>query len=534
MPSNKIEMTLRNILFYSSYLLLSWIFFILIFSNISFLCGFDLNAGTIVCSSVAGIVLLIFRGNNKVTLLVSVGIACVVTVLSYFLAVSYYDISYDGQGYHQETIYLLKNGWNPVYEQSNAFRNWVNYYQKGNEIIQANIYLLTNKIEAGKLVNLLFVYIAFVSSFAYLSLLRIKTVYRWLISFIIVFNPVVFTQVFTYYLDANWYLTFVILLMSLLSYFASGKLPFLIIFIFSSVIFCSLKLTSVPVFIVLSIFALIFSLKRKKLAAPLLSIFVLALICNAHPFITNIKNGHHILHPFAGEHKTDILNQNIPKVLLNHNRLERLAISLFSKPNNDREITLVNTLKMPFSIDKSHLFLIYDTRLGGFGYLFSEILILSFLLLFYSLYTEKSKSNRNIFLIIICGVICSILINPASWWARLSPQMWLVPIAVIIFALVTKKYYAKLLAHVCMFFLVLNIVLPGYLAYLDLKANQSKIQQLLDSAQNNVIILDMNNPHGFQQYHLKFEEQNINFKVGTVKSKTHLAPFTKDVYYEIQ
>ena len=51
---------------------------------------------------------------------------------------------------------------------------------------------------------------------------------------------------------------------------------------------------------------------------------------------------------------------------------------------------------------------------------------------------------------------------------------------------------------------------------------------------NKTIILDLSTPHAFQQYYLKFKEQNIKYKIEKVNYKKHLAPFTKDVYYEIK
>ncbi len=122
-----------------------------------------------------------------------------IVLISYFAAIHYFDTSWDGQGYHQEAIYLLKNGWNPISSESNAFHQWIDVYQKGNEIIQANIYLITNKIEAGKLLNIVLVYIAFFVFWSFLDTLKLKKSYCFFISFVAVFNPVVFTQVFTYY-----------------------------------------------------------------------------------------------------------------------------------------------------------------------------------------------------------------------------------------------------------------------------------------------------------------------------------------------
>lgn len=527
---------LKNIFLYPSFLLVSWLSLLLIVSNLSFLLGFDLNLLNLTISLLITLFVLFFIIKNNRDFIVSLGVASIVVLISYALATNFYDISYDGQGYHQETIYLLKNGWNPVHEEAHPFRSWVNHYQKGNEIMQANIYLLTNQIESVKAIGLILMYVAFSLSFSFLNLLPMKRIYQLLIAVVVVFNPVVFTQVFTNYIDANWYLTLVISISSLLIYFANRERIALIVFILSSVIFCSLKLTSIPVFIVISVFVFSYHLffYKKKMLMPFLMIFIFSVLCNIHPFITNVQKGYHFLHPFAGDQKTDILNQNIPKVLLNHNRIERILISLFSKPNNDRAITLNDTLKIPFSFDKSQLFLIYDTRLSGFGFWFSGLLVITSLLMIYLLVTKNNGINKKTFLWVVFALFCTILINPAAWWARLSPQIWLFPVVIIVFGLLAKNRLPKALSQICLFIFLLNLSLPAFLTYLDLRANQKTMEKFVDSVADKTITLDISNSFGFQQYYLKFKEKNIKYKIGKTKEKSQIAPFTKDVYYELE
>ncbi len=526
----------KNTFLYSSFLLLCTLSFILIISNITFLFNYDINTLNTLLSFLISIILLIYISKKPLEILASVFVAILFSVLSYYLAITYFDTSYDGQGYHQETIYLLKNGWNPIYEESNAFRMWINHYQKGNEIIQSNIYFLTDQIESGKMINLLLLFIAIFTSFTFLDTLKIKFYFKFLLIFIVVFNPVVFTQLFTYYLDANWYLALVISLSSLLSYYSTKKQIFLIIFVLSAVIFCSLKLTSIPVFIVLSIFAVSyhFAEQKKILFKPFLSIFILSIICNINPFLTNLKNGFHILYPFAGENKSDILNQNIPIMLLNKNRIERILISLFSETTDNRDAILLHTLKIPFAVSIDQLFINYDTRLGGFGFFFSGVLVISLLLAIYILFIKTNKLQKKSFIILFMGILCSILINPASWWARLSAQIWLLPIVIIIFGLLSQNKIAKVLSQLSIVIFMINILIPGYITYRKLNDDNKIMNNFVDSVGNKTIILDLNNQFGFQQYYLKFKERNISYKIRDVQKKIKLAPYTRDVYYEIE
>lgn len=501
----------------------------------AFVFGFDLSIYIVFLSFLLSIFLLSYVVRATLDILLSVLLSLIIIFISYQAAIYYFDTSWDGQGYHQETIYLIKNGWNPVYEDSHSFRVWVNLYQKGNEIIQANIYLLSNKIEAGKLFNIMLVYIAFFVFYSFLETIKIKGIYKWLLSFIVVFNPVVFTQVFTYYIDGNWYLTLLISLASLLVYFSQKKLQFLIIFILSSVVFCSLKFSSIPVFVVFSFFALIYHYigQKRVMIIPYLSIFVMVLLCNIHPFVTNVQRGNHLLHPFVGEKKIDIINQNIPELLLNRNRIERLFISLFSRTNNNLKANLSEIKKIPFTFSKDEFFINYDTRLGGFGFLFSGGLVMTVLIGFIVFLQKKELNKKEVFLISIV-ILMSVIINPASWWARLSAQIWLLPIVLIIFGLVSKKRIPVLLSQISLGLLLINILISGSVTVIKLQQDNIIVNDFISTVGDKTITLDLTKPLGFQQYYLKFKERNIKYKIEKVKNENQLAPFTPDVFYKIE
>lgn len=296
---------IKKIFLNSSFFLIVFFALVLIVSNVAFIFGFHLSFFNAIISFFITVFLLGFVIRNTVDVISSVFFAIIVSIASYYLAINYFDTSWDGQGYHQETIYLLKNGWNPISSESNAFQQWIDVYQKGNEIIQANIYLLTNKMEAGKMLNMILLYVAFFVFWTFIDTIKIKNLYKLLIGFITVFNPVVFTQVFTYYLDGNWYLTLLISLSSLLTYFHTKKIESIIIFVLSAVIFCSMKFSSIPIFIIFIFFACVYNYKYHKQIriVPYLLIFIFGLVCNANPFITNLKRGYDALYPFVGEKK---------------------------------------------------------------------------------------------------------------------------------------------------------------------------------------------------------------------------------------
>ena len=123
-------------------------------------------------------------------ILVSLGIIVLSTLVSTYM----FDRSSDGNTYHKDAIGVMKEGFNPVYEESydfivkrdgndnySQYNIWTDHYAKNNWIIEANIYKFTNNIESAKAINLISAYIAFGIIFTILSSTKIG--YAFLFSF---------------------------------------------------------------------------------------------------------------------------------------------------------------------------------------------------------------------------------------------------------------------------------------------------------------------------------------------------------------
>jgi hypothetical protein len=127
-------------------------------------------------------------------------------------------------------------------------------------------------------------------------------------------------------------------------------------------------------------------------------------------------------------------------------RLLMLTESLFSQSSNDRQWP---RWKIPFTVSKTELeeFVIPDARIGGFGPWFGGTVILSalaiVLLTVSQLRNPKPPSSRRekrqittdslrIGCYVLFGLVGSCLVNPAAWWARYVPQLWLVPVIVLL------------------------------------------------------------------------------------------------------
>ena len=136
-----------------------------------------------------------------------------------------YDLSYDGQDYHQSAIIALSSRWDPLY-QPNLPLNTSNPVDKpvvegtGKTAwsIDASIYMLTHNIDSATAINLFIALIALSLAFAALLELGLSPTTSLLVGIASVFTTIFIEQTFSFREDALSYelliigLSFLILL----------------------------------------------------------------------------------------------------------------------------------------------------------------------------------------------------------------------------------------------------------------------------------------------------------------------------------
>ena len=417
-----------------AFVLIFHLFLGLLLANIGFIFGYPLQVFYYPLS----LSVFVFRKNiPTLTGTLAVLIFC------YLISLFVFDNSYDGQYYHQETMIQLKNGWNPIYSESTARTGklWIDNYPKGGETLSSLIYLVTNQIEIGKSVNWIALFASFFICYSALSLLGLNRKLKFLYSFLVAFNPVVVSQVLTYYIDALIYSFLVCCLCSIFLYLKERKNIYLGIFIASIVLGGSIKFTSIVifgVFIAVSLLVILLVIKQKKYFFELLYSgcigFLCLLIVTINPYLNNLVHGRHLFYPLLGKGAVDIMYLTTPKDFVdNHNRIEKLGTTLFAKtgPLDVKNLEY----KIPFSIHKDEIIRLADSdiMIGGFGVFYGGFLLL--LLLFY-LFNFKKLRNlgrfQKILLISIIPLLISVLIISDPWWVRYIPHFYLIPILLLL------------------------------------------------------------------------------------------------------
>jgi len=178
----------------------------------------------------------------------------------------------------------------------------------------------------------------------------------------------------------------------------------------------------------------------------------------AHPYLINWVRHGHPLHPLFGKNAMDVIHTQFDSAFLELPSPVRVALSLISRSANDRAYPIP---KLPFTVDMEELraFAENDTRIGGFGPLFSGICLLSLISLAVARGRPRSVPNALVF--ITAGVLISILVNPAAWWARFAPQLWWMPILALWRLLDEDRRVARALSLALILGLELNLTLTS-------------------------------------------------------------------------
>lgn len=426
------------------------------------------------------------------------------------LAASYalYDHSWDGRAYHQIGIYYLANGWNPVYQNMADVKElapylsheiWVEHYMKFSEIVAACIYsVFSGNIEMGKALN----FIAFFGAFFYgVSVIAkfLRPLHAIIVSFLLSFSPVVGVQIASYYVDGLLGLALLVVFLAIidreyyraklaqdphnkqLSSYLRQRSCILALALLAS---ASIKLTGLAYAGFIGVaylgYVLWFYGMRESKGVLITGLVAGALIiaCNANPLLTNIAKGKHPGYPLLGKEKLDIVTPFYPKIFHELNSKTRLFYSLFSPTQNGGQ----PTLKIPFSFSKGERAGV-DTRIAGFGPMFSGMIVLSvlFVLLF------RSTLRRREILALLALVLVSVLINPEAWWARYAPQLFFIPIIILALSYyLAPKPFGSLLRLALLVCICINFRFYGHAGIRDSQWYKNHITHMLNQAKDYV------------------------------------------------
>jgi len=378
-----------------------------------------------------------FRRPLRMTLVVGALLALLVAA-SARISLAFYDVSFDGQAYHQEGVYQLAHGWNPL------FTRYISpitvdqnvkliHFTKGPWIIAAAMYRLTGRIETGKFANIPLVCAALSLALAVFAGSR-KKLSAWAaaMAVLVAANPVTLCQIFTFYVDGQ--MASLLACVAALCYLsvADGNPWVYLVLLEAAVLIIQVKFTGLVYVAILfaGFLALLAGQKRglrKPLYVALLALGLGTFVFGKNPYVFNFFENGNPFYPFfgRGDFPKITMTSTTPPEFLQANRARNLAASIFSR---SRYWPAHSTLKAPWQVSRDEwtAFEQPDVLVGGFGPLFPAALVLSLLLLAIGVWQGGTAPWTAAAIILI--IIGSVLPVSACWWARYAPQVWLVPL----------------------------------------------------------------------------------------------------------
>ena len=440
-----------------------------IIATVWLMIGFDINAVlfplSMVISAVFFYLLLTSEGYKKQTvwgiLVFAVGLCAILFTISG----QFYDFSFDGQWYHQDAIILLKNGWNPFYDQpildeiaSGKNANYINCYPKAPWTISACVYATSGAIEYAKFYQLVLLFASFFLSLHFmLRWFPLSILSAFLLSFVVAFSPVVVGQTLSFYVDGQLAVFTLLTLYFLCDWVSNleSKVP-LVVLGLCLIYLANIKFTGLIYSMVFLFFAFSWVLwkereKALKMVLKLSVIMTVAIFLFGYcTYPRNIIQHGHPFYPIMGKNNEgkEIAAAQYPMNFFGKNRFEKFYLASFALPNYTAPKTHSSIPKKLFSSNVIKASLPYyrnhqPVEMSALGPLQAELLILLLPLFFLSfLFYRKSWIY-----VLFFGLATSCIIQPECWNYRYVPQLLFIYILVIIPVLLSKYWLIKFYGH---------------------------------------------------------------------------------------
>jgi len=571
------------------------IFFTLFLSVIVFAMGSSLGGWIFPLSVVLSAAFLFWgvrafqlerKGKTFITLLLIFIIAIVAFIL---IGGFFYNFPFDGQAYHSEMILQIEKGWNPFYHvirdgdfdyvERHPFQTTIlNSMTKGFEIVSAALVSFTGNYESGKAVHFFMILASFFFSLSvFLNFKKISTVISLIIAFIVAFNPVSLSESLSYLVDGEIASTMIIIISLGFLLFLRGD-SFFLLLLAASIIYCvNIKFTGLVyvTIITLGILGCYIIFDKNRITLKMLSSvtagFIFGIILFGYnPYVTNILNHGSPFYPFFGQEgvsSKDMLTKNsndntavsdrntIESGIVQHpsrniintegelevNRItpgnisERLKnIFIISFARTDQELMQNATLKLPLTVSKMELHYLKGPNLtynGGFGPLFSGVIVIAFFLLLLSL--PLSVRRTVIVSVILFFLMVSVLITARAHLPRYTPQFWLVPVFILPLGFYIKRRMLRILSNLLLLLLLCNVSLffVYYYAgqYVATRGFDLKFKELKQSSEPLGIYFY---PRFRSAYKARFRDMGIRYtEISAAEKETADLSMNKRIYF---
>ena len=381
------------------------------------------------------------------------GIGLAVVALAPVLAASFFDFGWDGQWYHQTAVFQMAHGWNPLRDPMHRFASGdveplLRHYSKAPWFVALALFETTHNIEAAKAGTWIALAAMFSAVFATCRDFGMRRRRAAVVAALVTLNPVAVCESASYLVDGLMVSFLTCFVAGLFRWFRHSSPLVLAVMIASAALCINTKLTGL-VYLCFACAAggLYVLIQRRALLTRFLGVQVLAILLGVlvfgyNPYVTNTIYRGNPFYPLLGAAVGPGANPSgldpidmfeTPRNMIGRNCAVRLGYAIFGRPGAQPVFGGDNArLMWPLDVgwDDFNMFRIHGVRVAGFGPLFSGAFLVSLVLIGIAL--VRPGVPREVVMLFSGAIVASLLISRHTWWARLGPQFWWLPIMAVI------------------------------------------------------------------------------------------------------
>lgn len=377
----------------------------------------------------------------------------IISALALFLAAAFYDMSWDSLWYQQTAVFQMAQGWNPLRDPGmhdfspRYVANLVCYYSKGPWYVALALFQITHNIEWAKAATWAAFAAMFFAAFGAAIDFRLTRRNALVIAALVSFNPVVVCELASYMTDGLLASFLACYVAALFAWFRKPGPLVRVVMVGSAILCINSKLNALVYFcFALAAAGLYVLLKQRERVLRFILIQSTALLLGAvvlgwNPYVTNTADKGNPFFPLLGTGTAQGAKDNpidkweTPRNLVGRSRLIRLGYALFGHPGEQPIFGGKDAqLMWPFNVRWQDFQIFYspETRIAGFGPLFSGAFLISLGLLGFAL--APRGAPRAMILLFLRAIGTSLMVSVHTWWARFAPQLWWWPILAVVAA----------------------------------------------------------------------------------------------------
>jgi hypothetical protein len=387
-----------------------------------------------------------------------VGVTLVLVAGSLLISAFFYDLSFDGQWYHESGVIDIARNWNPLHDPMTTFASnqgdratCLRYYAKGPWYDEATIFAASGKIELGKCINWLMLAAAFLGTLGAGLSGGWRRGRAFAIAAVVAMNPVAMSEATSYMVDSVMVSSLILAIVATITGLRRPSPAVIAAGVAAAIVCINSKFNGLIYlcFMLAAVMVWCFFKARGRLVRVTYvaggTLVLGACVWGYNPYVTNTVYMQQPFYPILGsaKHPSEVQQGHdgnekyeTPKNMVGRALPIRFFYSVFSRPSNppyrDGKVAV---LMWPFTARPYDLYAytFHDPRVAGLGPWFSGCLVLAFALGVWLL-IKLDASSRWLLALTAATIIASLLLSKDMWWARYGPQLWLLPILPIVFA----------------------------------------------------------------------------------------------------